>query len=203
MKPPKPKAINFSLIPPMDNGHEPEPYCILREVRDKWHTDLDGAKIALAWRKRLKSDKDGHLMLGKCMKAGDLQRELVNWDFVILLNREAWQFPEFTPQKKRALIDHELCHATRVLDKFHLPASDEYGRSVWRTRKHDIEEFREVVERHGCYKKDLEAFAQVLLKNRGNLVLPGLDETKPQTDTSETTVEERARTRKTSKRGKG
>ena len=202
MKPPKPKAINFSLIPAMDNGHEPEPYKILHVVREQWHQDLDGAKIALAWRKRLKSDKDGHLMLGKCVKGSDLQRELAPYDFVILLNREVWQDSMFTLEKKTALLDHELCHAARVHDKLGLPASDEYGRSVWRTRKHDIEEFREIVERHGCYKKDLEAFAAALLKNRGNLVLPGIAADKPAPE-QETSVEERIRTRKTKKKLQG
>ena len=52
LKPPKPKAINFELIPPMDGMHEPEPYKILREIREKCHSDLSKARIALAWRKK-------------------------------------------------------------------------------------------------------------------------------------------------------
>ena len=200
-KPPKPKRISFSLIPPMDNGHEPEAYKLLRQVRDRWHPDLEGAKIALAWRKRLKADKDGHLILGKCMKASDLQRELVNWDFVILLNQEVFQDTAFTVEKRIALIDHELCHATRALDKWFAPANDEKGRSAWRMRKHDIEEFRCIVERHGCYKQDLVKFAEVLLKHGGNLVFPGMGETTAVHEETkganpETTVEERARTLK-------
>jgi Putative phage metallopeptidase len=196
-KPPKPKQIAFSLIPPMDNGHEPEAYRVMREAREKWHQDLEGAKIALAWRKRLKADKDGHLMLGKCMKATDLQRELVNWDFVILLNKEVFQDPAFTPDKRLALIDHELCHATRVHDKYGLPASDEYGRSVWRTRKHDIEEFICIIDRHGCYKKDLEKCAEVLVRDRGNLPLPGMTDTVAKISIPiETSTDDRVRTRK-------
>jgi len=199
-KPPEPKRISFSLIPPMDNGHEPEAYRLLREVRSKWHPDLDGAKIALAWRKRLKADKDGHLILGKCMKASDLQRELVNWDFVILLNQEVFQDTAFTLEKRIALIDHELCHATRALDKWFAPANDEKGRAVWRMRKHDIEEFRCIVERHGCYKQDLVKFAEVLLKHGGNLVFPGMGETvaavtETKAANPETSLEERIRTR--------
>jgi hypothetical protein len=224
-KPPKPKKISFSLIPPMDNGHEPEAYRLLRQVRDKWHPDLEGAKIALAWRKRLKADKDGHLILGKCMKASDLQRELVNWDFVILLNQEVFQDTAFTLEKRLALIDHELCHATRALDKWFAPANDEKGRAVWRMRKHDIEEFRCIVDRYGCYKQDLVKFAEVLLKHGGNLVFPGMDETiaqvridlptsaetkPPNTETvvitrkpdDESTPEERVRTRAAKRRKK-
>jgi hypothetical protein len=199
-KSPKPKAIAFSLIPPMDNGHEPEAYRIMREARAKWHPDLEGAKIALAWRKRLKADKDGRMLLGKLMKASDLQRELVNWDFVILLNKEVFQDTAFTAEKRLALIDHELCHATRSLDKFYAPANDEYGRSVWRTRKHDIEEFVCIIERHGCYKKDLEKFAEALLRNRGNLVFPGMSDVTPKTAPIDTSTEERVRTRKNKNR---
>lgn len=78
-------------------------------------------------------------------------------------------------------------------------STDEYGRSVWRTRKHDIEEFHAVIERHGCYKKDLEKFAEALLKNRGNLVLPGMATT-PEVAPLDTSTDERIRTRKTKKR---
>jgi hypothetical protein len=73
---------------------------------------------------------------------------------------------DFTPAKKRALIDHELSHAGIVLNKDGEPKYDERGRNIWRTRKHDIEEFRDVVERHGCYKRDLTLFAEALLKKR-------------------------------------
>jgi hypothetical protein len=172
-KPPKPKAINFELIPPMDGSHEPEPYRILREIRDKHHSHLHHAKIALAWRKNFKRDVDGHLVLGRCVKASDLNRECAPYDFVILLNREVWQDSEFLPEKKRALVDHELCHAARAHSKDGEPKEDERGRPIWRMRKHDIEEFREVVIRHGCYKRDLEEFARaLLLKQHQNPMLP-------------------------------
>lgn len=107
------------------------------------------------------------MILGKCIKASDLQRELVAYDFVILLNKEVWESPEFTEEKKRALVDHELCHAAPAEDKdTGEQKTDEKGRPVWRIRKHDIEEFRCIVERHGRYKSDLEAFAEALLKSK-------------------------------------
>ena len=58
-KPPKPKPVNYDLIPQTDAA-----YKLLDEVRDKWHEDMYGAKIALAYRKRLKPDKDGHINAG-------------------------------------------------------------------------------------------------------------------------------------------
>jgi len=162
-KPTKPKKINFELISEHKNS---EPYQILRRVRANFHSDIADARIALAWRKELKADVDGHLILGRCVKASDLQRELVEWDFVVLLNREVWQHLDFTTDRKEALMDHELCHAAPVLDGDGEPKIDEKNRPVWRVRKHDIEEFGEVVERHGCYKRDLEMFAESLLKSR-------------------------------------
>lgn len=36
----------------------------------------------------------------------------------------------------------------------------ERGRLLWRLRRHDVEEFRDVVTRHGFYKADLALFAK-------------------------------------------
>jgi len=177
-KEPKPKAVNFILIPP-DAKPEKEPYTIMREARDRWHENLRAARIALAWRKGLKRDKDGLLMLGKCIKVSDLQKELREFDFIILLNKEVWEAPSFTPEKKQALLDHELCHADVALDKDFEPKLDERGRRIWRIRKHDIEEFRAVVRRHGCYKRDLEEFAKALLHKKDQPLFASLEVEKP------------------------
>jgi Putative phage metallopeptidase len=158
------KKVNFKLIPPMDGDHEPEPYTLLTEAREKWHDDIRLAKIALAWKLREKSDTDGHLLLGKCIKVSDLYKEFSAFDFIILLNRGVWDDIGFTREKKLALLDHELCHADVSCDMDSGETKiDERGRIVYRMRKHDIEEFQSVVRHHGCYKHDLERFAEVLL----------------------------------------
>jgi Putative phage metallopeptidase len=158
----KPKAVNFERIPA-----DHEAYEILEDIRSEFHEELEDARIVLAWRIALKPDTDGHLVLGKCVKASDLQREFADYDFVILLNREVWESREFSDHNKRALIDHELCHAARAEEpKTEEPKVDDRGRPVWRVRKHDIEEFEAIVTRHGCYKKDLERFAEAILESR-------------------------------------
>jgi hypothetical protein len=157
----KAKAVNFELIDDLES----EPYQILNEMR-RFHEDIVEAVIALAWRKNFKPDDDGHLILGKCVKVSDLEKEFAQYDFIILLNREVWRDPEFTDDKKRALVDHELCHAAPALDEEGCRKRDERGRQVWRSRKHDIEEFYGIVNRHGCYKRDLELFAEALVRRR-------------------------------------
>lgn len=161
----KAKKINFELI----ENESSEPYQILRQMR-KHHAEIAEAVIKMAWRTNLKADKDGHLVLGKCVKISDLHKEVVECDFIVLLNREVWEDPAFTTDKKKALVDHELCHAAVSADEDG-EKYDERGRKVWRTRKHDIEEFHAIVKRHGCYKRDLEVFAEALLKKRSTPLL--------------------------------
>lgn len=171
----KPKKVVFQLI---DANEKPEPdaYRLMRQIRAEQHFDTAKAKFALAWQKSIKPDVDGHIMLGKCVRATDLQRELVDLDFVILLNREVWEDAEFFDSKKLALLDHELCHAARSVDSDGEPRIDTKGRPVWRVRGHDIEEFREIVDRHGCWKYDLEKFADAIFKRKTQPLFSGSGE---------------------------
>ena len=45
---------------------------------------------------------------------------------------------------------------------------------AWRMRNHDIGEFIDIVRRHGTYKRDLQLFAESLLKKK-NPVFPELE----------------------------
>lgn len=163
--PKKPKTVNYELIP---ISLDSEPYRLLEDVRREWHDETIAAKVALAWRNHTNPDVDGRLVLGKCIRVTDLNKEFAGFDFIIVLNREVWMDLRFTREKKVALLDHEMCHAAAAFDEDGEPIRDERNRRVWRSRKHDIEEFRDVVARHGCYKKDLENFAEALLEKHAN-----------------------------------
>lgn len=167
----QPKKIAFELI---ESEPETEPYRIMREVRKDFHPDIDDARIALAWRKGYKPDPEGHIILGQCIRSSDLQREFVDLDFIILLNKEIWEDLQFTVEMKTALVDHELMHAARSYDSEGEPKIDTKGRPVWRIRNHDISEFIDVVRRHGTWKRDLQMFAESLLKKK-NPVFPELE----------------------------
>lgn len=158
----KPKKLPYRLML-RDTEEGKAVYAILDRYIEKFHQHLDPRRIACAWAFSWKANVDGQVALGKCKRASDLDRELMEFDFVILLNRDFWNREEVTDAMREALVDHELCHTAEAVDQDGLPKIDQKGRKVYRTRKHDIEEFNEVVLRHGVWKRDIQFFATALV----------------------------------------
>jgi hypothetical protein len=155
----KPKAVHYELL---DRNDHPELYKRLDGLVRQFHDDLRDANIAVAWCTSWKADVDGHVKLGQCKRATDLDRELTIFDFVILLQKAFWQDTSVTTIQRDALLDHELCHAAVAHDKSGEPLRDERDRLVYRLRRHDLEEFSQIAERYGTWKRDLETFARAL-----------------------------------------
>jgi hypothetical protein len=164
----KAKRVAYRFIDPAsDDGRGL--YHLLRELIDQYHPHLSDAKIALAWNISWGPDVDGRVTLGKCKKVGDLEREIADlqaYDFVIILQHAFWLDLRVTDLQRRALLDHELCHAAVKLDANGHPEVDERGRTVYRVRKHDLEEFACIGERYGCWKGDVVQFYQALEQAR-------------------------------------
>lgn len=161
-----PKEVHYELIDRGSVVGRPM-YDLLDALLAEQHSDRDlgEVRIALAWNTSWKPDVDGRVTLGKCKKATDLDRELAPFDFVILLRKEFWQDLRVTDHQRAALLDHELMHAAVSYDaETGDPVVDARGRMVYRIRKHDIEEFADIVARYGCYKRDLEGFAAALVR---------------------------------------
>lgn len=162
------KTVAYRYIPPETEIGIPL-YALLRELVHAHHREIAAAKIALAWNLTWQPDADGRVILGQCRKVSDLEREvfeLSGFDFVIILRREFWNDLCVTQDQRRALLDHELCHATVAMDDHGEPLEDERGRIVYRLRKHDLEEFSEIADRYGCWKRDIEQFARSLDRAR-------------------------------------
>ena len=145
MRRPKAKKVSYELIARTDDLFGGPMYGLLDELVTAHHADLTKARIALAWCSSWKEDVDGKVVLGKCRKASDLDRELVAFDFILLLAKWFWRSLQVTDAQRRALLDHELCHAAVKCDANGEPMEDERGRIVYRLRKHDIEEFTQIV----------------------------------------------------------
>ena len=186
------KRVNYTLIPKDSVAGRPM-YKMLNELIEKHHEELTNARFALAWNRAWKPDADGRVTLGKCKKASDLDKELAAYDFVIILQAEFFQSGDVTEAQRRALLDHELTHATIRVDKDGEPVVDERGRTQYRIRKHDIEEFEGVIRRNGVYKRDLETFAKTILGlNAKQLKLPRAGDDKAAEEKPPKTAEARA-----------
>ncbi len=159
----KPARVTYELIPEDSEIGAPM-YARLAALIEAHHRELltTHARIALAWCTSWRPDVDGHITIGKCKKSTALDRELHAFDFVILLNREFWLSPHATTQYRDAVLDHELMHASVSYDDAGEPKVDAKGRVQFRIRKHDLEEFRDVVARHGCYRVDIEDFMKAV-----------------------------------------
>lgn len=157
-KPKKRKAVLVKLIEREHAGRITAAYRLIDILVAKTHHHLSEAKIACAWRFGWKSDSDGRLKLASVKKGSDLDRELNGYDFVIMLNHEVWNAGTFKEDQMIALLDHQLCHCQLSMDSNGEVKTDDMGRNVYRLRKHDIEEFRDVVARHGLYTDELQEF---------------------------------------------
>lgn len=76
------------------------------------------------------------------------------------------------PEEQRAaLVDHELCHFTReeweepdpkVQSKWVTVYGAATDPDSWGIREHDVEEFSEIIERHGLWDIGIETFAEAV-----------------------------------------
>jgi len=166
------KRVTVKLLERKHAGKVTEAYKLMEDLIATKRADLKEAKIAIGWRFGWHADADGRLRLGQMRKASDLDRAFKDFDFVMLLNHQAWNTSGIIAANKRAVvIYHELCHAMPAMDANGEQKRDEEGRWVWRTRKHDIEEFQEVVAVYGCHSHELESFAAAGLHDKDRPLL--------------------------------
>ena len=117
------------------------------------HQSLLDARIGILFRD-VAPVSNGKVTWGKASKVDAkwqplLKREL---DFIIWLAYDVWR-TVLDHKQRVALLDHELCHCTM-----------EDGEP--KMRAHDIEEFSEIVERHGLWRNDLEQMYEAMQQSR-------------------------------------
>jgi len=126
-----------------------------QEIIDKYHEPLRDALIGFLFRSE-PGMSNGRTVMGMAKKVSEANKILLELDFIIWLSRPDWQ--GFEPSQRRALLDHELCHC----------AGDIYD--GWKIRGHDVEEFAQIIERHGLWLYDLQRAALAIQPH-----LPSLD----------------------------
>lgn len=145
-KPPKPK-LEYSPAPEVEK--------IAREIIREHHKHLVNVQVRYVFRS-IASKKNGRVVLGTARKVTGMSAYLANVGnalhdttpntpfCVIEIAKDQWA--NLNPSQQKALVDHELCH-------------------LWVTsagkisiRHHDVEEFREIIIRHGLWQPELEKF---------------------------------------------
>lgn len=153
------RPVKCSYIIP---SNAPNLYAMVTDVLTRWHGHLNSPHVLLFWQANWSTDKDGHTKLARISLSNDRLKELVEHDIIIDLNKELWN--TLGNDKQIAVMDHEFCHVDILESEDGVPKQDERGRTCYRMRRHDLEEFNIVVKRHGCYMQDVQAFAVSVLK---------------------------------------
>lgn len=108
---------------------------------------------------------DGGVIAGKAIRVDDRNWTIHKTDVLIEIARDVWD--EASEDFKNALMDHELHHPKVVLDEEQSPVMEEStGRIKVIFRRHDIEEFAIVLERHGAYHESLRKFLEAFAVNK-------------------------------------
>lgn len=123
------------------------------------HPVLGDARLLYLFTDR-KRKKGNRVTLGTAAKLPALQRYLSRRGgdptseahFILLFSYLEWDLLE--PEQQVALVDHELCHCTVRMGKDF--------KSRWAIREHDVEEFTEIIQRHGLWKPDLAEMGQAM-----------------------------------------
>lgn len=143
-----------------------EPRVIARELIQAYHGHLVEARIAYLWREGKWASK-GVTTLGKAYKLSGHNEYLSEKDFVVVLNHDVWK--GMSPDQRRALVDHELTHCGC--------AEDSEGNRTWCISLHDLEEFVQIVRRHGLWHPEGPRFKQAIREYEQlplDLVPPGV-----------------------------
>jgi hypothetical protein len=155
LKPSTPEPILFGGF---DAGVE-----IAGRLIPKHHPHLISAKFEFFLRN--KAQKQGSKKVsGIVKKASPFERHIISQfrndheepDFIVIIALDAWN--DFQPSQRVALIDHLLtrCYGEEV---------EEDGSMKYSIRPFDVQEFAEVVQRHGKWNGSLQEFVDQLEKD--------------------------------------
>ncbi len=120
----------------------PEGDKLVTEIVARHHPHLDGLSI-MCFGKPEASKQKGRVNVAKAMKATHLIKAALRKhhdriDYIIVIGLDCWR--PMDAKTKDAVIDHELCHFTGF-----------DGDGKLGMRGHDVEEFTEILERHGAW----------------------------------------------------
>lgn len=157
-------------------------YSLMNEIIARYHQTLQEAKIILYGCDKNRI-RDGQVVIAKAEKSSQKMKASAGSDFTITMHMMPWG--DLTLDQKKACMDHELTHCgvqfepikERVGTKWKV-VKDEYGRKQytndikrdengipkWKLVSHDLEEFNNIVLKHGVWDQNIKSFKEALEK---------------------------------------
>lgn len=129
----------------------PKVASVAHDLIREHHGHLKEASIAYLFRDGTWTSQ-GRKQLGQAVKCSDRDKELHDRDFLLIVSWDAWL--DLDDSRRRALVDHELCHMSQG-------EPDKEGNPTWCIVGHDYEDFAAVIRRHGLWTEGVEMFAKV------------------------------------------
>ncbi len=141
----KPIKQTYSFID--DTTHEV--YRIVNSIISSHYPDLVQIKLAVAWRYGWKPDADGNLRESQARKASAAERQIHDFDVILLVNYEVWNDNDTKLAHKEYIIDDVLSTVRIAVDKDGDEKKDESGKFQIRIAKHDFSCTMAVLRRRG------------------------------------------------------
>lgn len=138
--------------------YAPEVESIARELISEHHRHLVNCNIRYLFTDKTQK-RAGKEVWGTARKISSMSAFLAGEDdpegnnafFVMTVSEPVWSF--LSPERRRALVDHELCHMYVDID--------DNGAAKLILLGHDLEEFVQVIQRHGLWRDDVTKFVEV------------------------------------------
>lgn len=140
---------------------------IAEKIISKYHPHLQDAIDVIGFYVRSDGGVD---WAGKAKKCTSFERDVTGRILFVFILHSA--FENWPPEKLEALIDHELCHIRRktgtiITDPNTMKViKREWAKKDdpdnWYIQDHDVEEFSDVIRRHGLWDQGVERFAEAV-----------------------------------------
>ncbi|HWR66992.1 MAG TPA: putative metallopeptidase [Bellilinea sp.] len=123
---------------------------IAEELIEQHHPWLKDARIGFVFRNEAQKSQ-GRMILAQASLVPSKLQVYLEFDFMIWVSKKDWE-GRLTSAQQEALIDHELCHC--------MPNQN----GGWAMRPHNVQEFWEVIQRHGLWSNDLQRGRELLTR---------------------------------------
>ncbi len=151
---------------------------LAHEIIEKYHPHLKDALDVIGFYFR-EGNAD---WLGKAKKCTAFERHTTGYNLFVFINSAMYRL--LTEEQKKALMDHELCHFSRQYHeepdpnnkgKWIIVYEDKYEPDSWKIADHDVEEFSQIIERHGLWDKNIEKFAEAIRNSDYQMTLSDVE----------------------------